>query len=248
MVSRLLEKRRHTRRKRLILVGVICFIIIGGYLFISSNFRLKQVLVEGSTQYTEEEMKQFIVTNKSDQITFMLYLRQKMSAHETIPFIEKYTVSMEDNHTIKIQVYEKMVVGCVELMGSYMYFDKDGIVVESSKERMAQVPLITGLKFDKIVLNEQLEIQKSSLFEMMLNLTKVIQKFELDVDRVFINSSFEVTLYCGENEFLLGKRDYYDLQISAIPGILKAASETKLSYDMRYYEEYDKKITAKPLK
>ena len=247
MVSRLLRKRRHTRRNFMIMCGVICFVLIGGYLFVTSTFQLKHFVVEGSTQYTEDEIKDYLVTNQMDQITFMLYFRYKLNTPKSIPFIEKYKVSMEDNHTIKVQVYEKMIVGCVELMGSYMYFDKDGIVVESSKERIDNVPLITGLKFDKIVLNEPLEIQKSSLYEMMLNLTKSIQKFEVEVDQVFINSSYEVILYCGDNEFLLGKKDFYESQISAIPAILKSATETSLSYDMRYYEENDKKITAKPL-
>ena len=73
------------------------------------------------------------------------------------------------------------------------------------------------------------------------------EKFKVEVDQVFINSSYEVTLYCGDNEFLLGKKDFYESQISAIPAILKAATENSLSYDMRYYEENDKKITAKPL-
>ena len=247
MVSRLLKKRKHTRRNFIIITGVICFLLIGGYLIISKTFQLNNFVVEGCTHYTDEEIKELIVTNKMDKITFMLYFKYKLNTHPTIPFIEKYTVTMEDNQTIKVRVYEKMIVGCVELMGSYMYFDKDGIVVESSKERMSQVPLVKGLKFDKIVLNEQLEIQKSSLFEMMLNLTKAIQKYDVNVDHVFINSSYEVTLYCGENEFLLGKKDYYESQILAIPSILKAASETRLCYDMRYYEENDKKITAKPL-
>ncbi len=247
MEGRLQNKRRHPIRKLLITMALFFFVILGGYVIISQTFQVKNIVVEGCTQYSDEEIKEKLMSKSSDSITFLMYLRYKFTDHKEIPYIESYSISMEDNHTIKVKVYEKIMIGCVELMGSYMYFDRDGIVVESSKERIDGIPLITGLKFDKIVLKEQLEIQKSSLYDMILNLTKLIQKFEINVDKVFINSSYEVTLTCEENEFLLGKRDFYDTQISAIPNILKEAESMKLRYDMRYYEEENKKITAKPL-
>lgn len=247
MQGRLQIKRRHPIRKLLITLALFFLVILVGYVIVTQTFQLEKFVVEGCTQYSDEEMKEKLMSKSSDSITFLMYLRYRFSDHNEIPFIESYSVSMEDNHTIKVKVYEKIMIGCVELMGSYMYFDREGIVVESSKERIDGVPLITGLKFDKIVLNEKLEIQKNSLYDMILNLTKVIQKFELDVDKVFINSSYEVILTCNENEFLLGKRDFYDTPISAIPNILKEAEGMKLRYDMRYYEEENKKITAKPL-
>lgn len=247
MEGRLQIKRRHPIRKFLIIMAVFFLVIFGGYLLISQTFQLNEFVVEGCTQYSDEEIKEKLMSKSSDSITFLMYLRYKFTDHKEIPFIESYSVSMEGNHTIKVKVYEKIMIGCVELMGNYMYFDREGVVVESSKERINRVPLIAGLKFDKIVLHEQLEIQKSSLYDMILNLTKLIQKFELNVDKVFINSSYEVTLTCEGNEFLLGKRDFYDTQISEIPNILKEAENMKLRYDMRYYEEENKKITAKPL-
>ena len=128
-----------------------------------------------------------------------------------------------------------------------MYFDKDGIVVESSKEKMEGVPLVEGLKFDKIILHESLNIQKNELFTMMLNLTQAIHKYEINVDKILINSDNEVTLLCGKNEVLLGKRDYYDLQLSALKSVLKSSEDRNLSYDLRYYSEDNTKIIGKPL-
>ena len=46
-----------------------------------------------------------------------------------------------------ITVYEKAVIGYIRYMGCNMYFDKDGIVVESSTETFEKVPEIIGLKF-----------------------------------------------------------------------------------------------------
>ena len=43
-------------------------------------------------------------------------------------------------------------------MGCNMYFDKDGIVVESSTDLYENVPQIDGLKFDSIVINTKLDV------------------------------------------------------------------------------------------
>ena len=42
-------------------------------------------------------------------------------------------------------------MGYVADMSSYMYFDKDGIVVESSSSQLDGVPWVTGLDFGQIV-------------------------------------------------------------------------------------------------
>lgn len=247
MASRIPKKRRPFLHKFLLWAGGLAIIMTAAYISIITGCKLKTVIIEDCTRYTDEELTSKLVTKDTDQITFLMYLRYKFKEQPKIPFIESLDVSMEDLNTIKVTVYEKTVVGCVEMMDSYMYFDKDGIVVESSKDRIENVPLVTGLKFDKIVLYEKLTIQKEALFETILNLTHLIQKFAIDVDKLYINSSNEVVLYCGGNEVLLGKRDFYDDQIAALQSVLKSAENQKLSYDLRYYDANNTKIIAKPL-
>lgn len=46
-------------------------------------------------------------------------------------------------------MYEKNIVGYVHYLGKNVYFDKDGIVVESSDQEIEGVPLIKGLTFDR---------------------------------------------------------------------------------------------------
>lgn len=238
----------HIRKNRKLLIVCLGLFLVGLiYLVVMKTYQLKDVVVEGTTRYTTKEMKDYLVKEKTDQITFLMYLRNKYGDPVSIPYVESYSISMIDRHTIKVSVYEKILIGCVKLLDSYMYFDRDGIVVESSKERIEGVPLISGLKFDKILLHEKLEIQKSSLYDMILNLTKTIQKFNLNVDKVFISSNYEVTLYCDKNLVLLGKKDFYDAQIEALVSVLNSSDEMNLEYDMRYYDENNKKITAKPI-
>ena len=85
-----------------------------------------------------------------------------------------------DKNTARVIVHEKRITGCVLIMGRYMYFDKDGIVVESSIERIEGIPMVTGLEFKEIALYKKLQIQKQGLYDTILQLTRLIEKNEIE--------------------------------------------------------------------
>lgn len=248
MVRQLQKRVRRKRRPALFIKLAILLIILIAVIVLFINFRLKNVIVEGTTRYTEEEIKNRLITKKTDQITLFYYLRQRFSEPVSIPFVEKVVVSMENRNTIHVTVYEKRVVGCVEMMGSYLYFDRDGIVVESTKDKLEDIPQVTGLRFSKLVLHEKLEVQKEGLFETILNVTKLIEKNELPIDAMSFNSDYELILTSGSAKVLLGRKDFYDEQLAALKNILVAAGDKKLSsIDMRSYSKNNKNIISKEL-
>jgi cell division protein FtsQ len=118
-------------------------------------------------------------------------------------------------------------------MGDYLYFDKDGIIVESTSKRLDDIPLVKGLKYQKIVLNEKLEVQKEELFDVILNLTQQIEKRELDVNTITFNNQYEVNLDCGDIKAMLGKRSSYDEILAKLKNIIVEAEGKKLIIDMR---------------
>lgn len=240
------KKQRNSNNvlKRICLRLLAVLLIIGiPTILVGSFFYIKNVTVLGSERYTSEEITGKIIQSKPDSNALYLYLKYKYFANTTIPFIEKVDVELVDNHSVTIYVYEKMVTGCVEFLGNYLYFDKDGIIVESSSKRLEGIPLVKGLQYDKIILHEKLEIkkkvdgkledQKKELFDLILNLTQLIQKFELDVDTISFSSNYEVTLSCGDIKVLLGKKSTYDEPLSDLKNILTAADGKKLEIDMR---------------
>lgn len=241
------RKRRQGRITFLVRFSTICLIVAFIGLMLIINFRVKNVEVEGIEHYTKEELTGMLMTEKTDSLSILFYLRSKFSKKKLIPFVESYQIEYVNKNTIKIKGYEKLVIGCVEVMGAYMYFDKDGIVVESSGERLTNVPLIKGLKYDKVLLYEPLEVQKSSLFDTILNLTKLVSLNELPAQSILFNSNLEVTLECDGNIVLCGRQENYDIQLSALKSILESAGENKYTFDLRNYSVSDTTVIAKPL-
>lgn len=73
-----------------------------------------------------------------------LSLKYRDRGIQDIPFVDVMNVSILAPDTIKITVYEKALAGYVKYLDTYMYFDKDGYVVESSGIRTQGIPRSRG--------------------------------------------------------------------------------------------------------
>lgn len=227
---------------------LFCAAILIPIFIVYVSCRLNTVIIEGSTHYTEEEAKEQILTKKTDGNTILFYLRYKYGRQESIPFVADVDVKIVDKNTVKIHIYEKAVTGCIKYMGGYIYFDKDGMIVESSNEKLANIPYIEGLNFSGFVLYSKLEVEKEELFGIILKLTQLIQKFELEIEAIQFNEKSEVTLVSGNNKISLGKRDAYDEQLAELKTLLPKAQGKKINIDMRDFTEGKDQVVAKPIK
>jgi cell division protein FtsQ len=265
----------------LMMVGIPVFILL-------TSFNIETVEVVGAKEYTSEQIKEQVITSPQEHNSLYLYLKYKFFSTPQLPFIEKMNVEMNGNHAVTIYVYEKMVAGCVEFMGEYLYFDKDGIVVESSSKKLDKIPEIKGLKFSEIILNEKLKVQNvvlenqdvnveqesklsekqkllkqqeeaqkqaqeekkrnEKLFDTIINLMQLIDKYELDIDAINFNTSDEVTVDSDGIRILLGKKSTYDEEFSEIKSIMVKAKGMDITIDMRNYVKGMENIIAKPKK
>lgn len=196
--------------------------------------RLKHITIDGLTRYTEAE---FIEKLEFGFLTTMtpFFCLSDSFAQQEIPFVERYEIDYVDRQTARILVHEKRVTGCVIVMGRYMFFDKDGIVVETSSVPACGIPVITGLEFDEIVLYQKLNVQKQSLFDTILQITRLIEQNDIIINEISFNANYEVTLYLDNVTVMLGKRTSYDEAINALAGILVSIQGKNGTLDMRNY-------------
>lgn len=225
------------RRISIRFLKIIVFVGIPAAIFMY-YFQLKNITVTGSSRYTEEQITAKLLNSKADTNTIIFYLKYKYFVDVKIPFVEKMSFELVDNNSVNIKVYDKRIIGCIEFMDDYFYFDKDGIIVESTSKRIDDIPLVKGLKYHKIVLNEKLEVQKEELFDVILNLTQQIEKYGLNVDTIIFNNNYEVTLNCGDIKAMLGKRDTYDEILAKLKNIMAEIEGRKLTIDMTTDNSY----------
>lgn len=211
-----------------------------------SKCQLTSVTITNNTKsYTDEEVEKLVFTSTLDKYAVLFRLRWFLKPNDNIPFIEKIDAELIDRNSIKLTVYEKRIIGCVQVMGQFFYFDRDGLVVESSLRRIEGVPLVTGLEFDSIVLHRNLKVQKASLYNVILNLTRLIELYGIDVSKIVFMYDNSVVLQCGETEVRLGRKESYDLPLSALNEIMAMLDDKNMILYMENYNESNKDVTAK---
>jgi len=187
-----------------ILFVLLC-VLAGSLVYIQKKYHVENVLVEGNVHYTKEEITDMVIVEELDKNSLYLSMKYKDRQITDIPFIQTMSVEVVSPDTIRIMVYEKSVAGYVEHLGRFMYFDRDGIVVESSETRTMSVPQVTGITFDHFVLYEPLPVEDKSIFQDILNITQVLSKYEILTDKIYFNDANEITLYFDSVRVRLGE-------------------------------------------
>ena len=212
-------RRRGRGKTAAIVLGVILAIVllIGILLFAT---QIKEIEVTGNQHYTEEQIIDLIFDEKWSKNSAYCYYENKFQEPKSIPFIEEYKVEFQSPSKVRVVVFEKSVVGYVSYMSSYMYFDKDGIIVESSVEQLPGIPWITGMEFGHIVLHQPLPVANQDIFDQILNLTQVLSVNGVRVDKINYNSFLEAELTIGDIIVELGNDDDLNGKVSELSDIL----------------------------
>ena len=233
------------KRKKFIILLIILGILLLGFLAFLQMFTITQVEIEGNERYTAEEIKTMLMTEKYDYNTLYFYWRMNYQDAEEIPFVDTIEVTIINKNKVKIKVYEKDMIGYVKHLGYYLYFDKEGIVVESSTEQIEGIPRIKGIAFDNVELYKRLPVEKKEVFKKILNLTKLLAKYEIAPDSINFSKNLSVTLSFKDDNVLLGKDIENDEKIVKLKQLLPDLEGLKGTLDMENYDEDIKNFTFK---
>ena len=221
--GKMLFMRRREKKKSLnlkwIIIGIAVLLLIFSVLLGAGIFRVKQVDVVGNSFYSKEEITQLVLGKQRNSL-YLTFLYRYLDGKE-IPFVDKVELTMLAPDHIRIRVYEKTMIGYVRYMGSNLYFDKDGTVVESSNEVLEGIPCIKGLKFDTLALNQPLNVANDQEFDVLLSMTQMMKKYELSPDEITLkNDSSQIVLTFQNVRVNLGSGDHMDEKAARIKTLL----------------------------
>lgn len=224
-----------------ILAAMMLMAVLGGVgWYVWDMHTVRTVYVEGNVHYTEEEIKALVMDGMFGNNSLYLSMKYKNRGVEDVPFLDAMDVSILAPDTIKITVYEKALAGYVKCMGAYVYFDKDGYAVECSAIRTAGVPQVTGLAFDHMVLGQPLPVEEErrEVFGVILDLTKLLNKYELTADQIYFHPDSKITIYFGNVKVALGdEEDRLEDKIVRLTRMLPGLNGKKGTLQMETYNE-----------
>lgn len=230
------ETKTKTVKKLIVVLAALAVLFILGLSF-AGVFRVRQVTVTGNAYYTKEEVVDLLLDEGSLQNTLLVYLRYKYQEHPEIPFIDDFEVTMDSWQSLKIRVYEKNMVGYVRYLGQDVYFDKDGIVVESSTQELEGIPQISGVTFDSLAIHQPLSVEDPTIFDTILSITKLLTKYDLDPDEIRFGAGGELFLQLGDVKVALGTGENLDEKISRLKQLEEDLKDKSGTLHMENYTD-----------
>ncbi len=225
------------------LVALVMLLITGGVIWFMNAFRITSVMVEGNIHYSTDQITEMVMNSDFSNNSVFLSMQYHNKSITDVPFVERIDVSVVDRQTVKITVYEKALAGYVQYLGSYMYFDKDGIVVESSNVLTPGIPEVSGLKFNHVVLHEALPVENDAIFQEILNITNLLNKHGLSATKIQFDSLYDVSLHFGKVRVIMGEDADMDQIIMHLTGILPHLEGKSGVLHMENFSESNKDIT-----
>ena len=221
--------------KKIIIAGIL--LLLAAAVTAGLLVEIKTVSVSGNQRYTAEELEAKIFTGKFAKNSTVQFIRNLLNKKEKIPFVEDYKIIFNSPSDVEIIVYEKSIIAYVSYMNNYMFFDKDGIVVESSSEGLEGIPEIKGLRFGNIVLYRKLPVANDRIFDNILNLTQALHTHEVPCSEVLYTESGNITLYIGDLTVELGNSSNITEKISELADIIPSIDDKKGTLYLDTYDE-----------
>lgn len=217
------------------LIKVVLGIVVVALIILFSCFKIDDIEVTGNVHYSEEEIKNFVLQDGYIDNSVLLMIKNKIRPIKDIPFIAKLDIEYSGAHKVVVTVYEKAMAGCIQYMDQYIYFDRDGYVLEISLTKLDDTPCITGMSFDSMELHEKLPIEDKKRFKTILTLTQLIQKYEVHIDSISFTSNGDIVLRYEDIKIELGDGSNIEEQLIDLNQMLDSVKGKKGTLDLKTF-------------
>lgn len=215
------RKKKRTKIKLYIFLAVLLILAILAFIVVNV-FTVEKVVVEGNALYSNQQIEEMILNDEYSWNSLYVNLKYQFTEVGEIPFVDEMEISLDNPHTVHVKVYEKGILGYlyIPILGQNAYFDKDGFVVETSKEIIPDVPKVTGVKCNEVILYEQLTLENPEVLRELLNLTQTLKKYNLLPEEIRFDSSKGAVLTYDRIKVVVGSDDNLSQKIIRLSYIL----------------------------
>ena len=216
-----------SKKNQLKVTGLIAVLLLAGVIFFFTYYQVDEVQVMGSSHYSEKQIKKMVLRGPMASNSVLAPLIYTKKNTKDVPFVEGYTVTRLNRHTICVSVKEKDIVGCIPYLDSYIYFDRNGTFIESSTERNEKIPFFDGIKVKHVIYNEELPIKDKMVMNTAVALSTIFQKNDKIPDHIEFSDDGQISLLYGDITVKLGKDEYLEDKMTRVLAILPLISDKK---------------------
>lgn len=146
------------------------------FLMTSSLFNIKTINVTGNNRVSQQEIIRLSGLSYQQNI-FRINSKETMKSIFQSPYVEKIKIRRGLPNIINIDIMEREPLVLVPYVGSYLFVDSHGIVIEISNSIAAmKLPIITGLKFNTFKLGEEIKVEDKLQLASVIKLINGIKQ------------------------------------------------------------------------
>ena len=221
------EERRKAKKRKNILQTILAVLIVIAFcvVIVLTVFKVKHVEVEGNKLYDSKVIEKAVLNDEYSWNSLYVFLKYKFVDSDKLPFVDTLEISLKNPRTLHIAVYEKGIMGYlyVPSISKNAYFDKDGIVVETSSREIEGTPQILGIDCKKIVLYEKLPVPKDRLHELLV-LTQALKRNKLIPDSITYGGADEPELSYDKVRVEMGSLNLLTQKVERLSRLLPEVS------------------------
>ncbi len=211
--------------QRVVIGGALVLVLLIG-LLLSPVFAAKSILSEGASHYTTAELCEMIGLSEGDNILF--FGRGKAAQKlEKDPYIADAKLSLKLPDTMVIEVKERKARGYVPYMGSYLYIDEAGRVLDVQEAGRDALPVVKGLTFGSFTLGEVIPVENPEALDVVLYFSQLMEKYELldMVVEIDVSNPEKIYAYVNQVQIILGDLENGDTKIRYMAEVMKTIPE-----------------------
>lgn len=256
---------RKKRKRRGKFFGVLLALLVLAAVIVFGLFRVREVIVTGNSIYTAADIRDAVMQDGLCKNTLYLLWKYRDDAkvEEELPFLSSLEVTMITPYQVEVWVYEKPEVGYFLNGTNYVYFDRDGLIVEISKKLRENIPKITGVTISKperyaklpvkggklvSAKKEEAETEQETetvsqeeadraLFELVVSITRGLSKNGLMPKEIKFDEKQQVTLYFQRMRVKLGSCSNIEDKVAALKSVYDKVENLEGVLHMEDYAE-----------
>ena len=142
---------------------------------------------------------------------------------------------------LQVTVKEKEAVAVLEEDGSYVSFDRKGMVLSRTAQQPEQMPIVDGIACNEAQVHEMIQVEDKHVFSYVEELTTALRKYEMIPERLVWDEQ-GLNAYYDDVYVRFGKSGFDDkvLQLSAI---IENLDGEKGTLHLEHYNETNESIT-----
>lgn len=224
--KKIIQKKRTS--KKIFVISMLCIGVFILFLF-TPLFNLKYIEVTGNSYLKKE---QIIGTGdiKTGVNIFKIKLSKVKANLKECSYIKDVNVKRSLPNKISLEVVECSGVAVIPFLGSYIYIDEEGKILEvSPKKDERKLPQIVGLSVNEFNVSKKIVTDNEKKFEITIATIKEI------IHNNFIDKTFEINvsdldnilLNVNGNKVIVGSSDKLSYKIGLLSEIIGRLMDTE---------------------